>query len=741
MLSAALSLAASLSLVAAVSMSEAEELRLPISPWALSAFQASPSLDVDLLAATISCLVALLALLALAFRGTGTSSDTASVLWIAAAASFFVVAGRTPLGLVMGWLALDLAIVLALQGGRWALVAGQLGLLAAILGLSALPPGTQSLSRDSLTSTTPTVRYWLLVAGFVRMGLYPIWWTVPPSRPYMLWASVSARLAPTICGLYILLRAAGITPYGQAFPSAALLPALVAVVGGAVLAWLADDRAAALDWTTVHHAGLAFMAATVGGPMGVYFALVLLIDLAISRAVLYGAVGARGPRLGRLAAWLATACALGLPPTVGFAGRWLLYRELLNWDLTTVLAVTVFASLLASASLVTTVSRPRTGSNVKGHVAILLLAVSTLGVVLGVGFDYLSTWLAVLADYEPHLPWADIASSLRYAGNAQRSVLLMSAILVPGLIGAVIGQLRRRPTEYRSAARHHWSNLLRLNRAAGAIGVSLVAIGGFVQRAAGQREGRQDMAWTMLAVTAISAAVVAVQARPEATPPLPAPLTPLLLLGATAIAATGLLARSYASHLVALGAAYIYASGLLALLAGLQVVDTTQGAPTIVATIKLLSGGLVVGILAISVVQLPFDRRLADAAQRLHGLLSYEATSTRRVLPAIALAVAVVISYGIHSYSLPPGLLPDALLQPALIIAAGGILSVVFAVSVVHLVVGVFMAMIGFEMVYARLDPGLLVTGGLATLQLMLALVASYFVGAAGADAGEQDPG
>jgi hypothetical protein len=39
------------------------------------------------------------------------------------------------------------------------------------------------------------------------------------------------------------------------------------------------------------------------------------------------------------------------------------------------------------------------------------------------------------------------------------------------------------------------------------------------------------------------------------------------------------------------------------------------------------------------------------------------------------------------------------------------------------------MALTAFEIAYARLDPGLVITGGLGAFQLTFAVVASYFLG------------
>jgi hypothetical protein len=76
-------------------------------------------------------------------------------------------------------------------------------------------------------------------------------------------------------------------------------------------------------------------------------------------------------------------------------------------------------------------------------------------------------------------------------------------------------------------------------------------------------------------------------------------------------------------------------------------------------------------------------------------------------------------------------------------LCAGGVLTAVFAGSSLRLAIGVLAALAGFELIYARIDPGLLITGGLAVFQMTFALVASLFLGPAppeSAPAGSEPP-
>jgi hypothetical protein len=131
------------------------------------------------------------------------------------------------------------------------------------------------------------------------------------------------------------------------------------------------------------------------------------------------------------------------------------------------------------------------------------------------------------------------------------------------------------------------------------------------------------------------------------------------------------------------------------------------------------------------VLQAPIDRRLVESARRLRQIRAPtgESALSERLLPVFSLGAAGLLAYGMHSAAVPDQLLPAALLKPALMLAGGGILTAVFARTALQLSCGVILVLIGFELAYTRLDPGLLITGGLASFQLLLAIVASHFLG------------
>jgi hypothetical protein len=217
------------------------------------------------------------------------------------------------------------------------------------------------------------------------------------------------------------------------------------------------------------------------------------------------------------------------------------------------------------------------------------------------------------------------------------------------------------------------------------------------------------------------------------------PLAFAFFLVAAVSAVVIVMASSPLPTLAALAVAYVL-SGSLIVLAG----SNAGGVVLIVALIKVRGGAIVLAILAISVPRADGDGRLPSAASRLRQLSDVPLEGAARLLAMLALAVALLLAYGVPAPNSPEALaaaLPAALLRPAMTLVAGGLLCVLFARSPLRLAAGVLLALVGFELIYARLDPGLVVTGGLAVFQLLFAIVASHFVDLDAARSDPREPG
>jgi hypothetical protein len=713
-----------LALAAWVLAHRGQDLSLSLPAW----FEAIPGsgigLSVDALAAVCLVLIAgssLVVSLRLLDR-ISQATALAAPLAVAAAAAVFVVAGRVPLGLVLAWLLLDGALALA-GAGRRGLLTGQAGLLCVLMGLLALPTVALALDAPEVLAAgaerVERLQGWLVLGAAVRMGVYPMWWAVPRTDRRSPWLGGLTRLAPIVAGGYLALRAMQLSRPAEALASGALLPLAVVLVAGAVLAWLAREPIESLDWRLVTQATLVLLALRPGGPAFRGLGLVLLVNLVLCGLVLFLTADLPRRRPVTLVRRLADASLVGLPLTLGFQGRWPLYGEL-ALAAPLVLALVVVGTTLAA--------RPRSIGGpplipALGDLWAVELAAVALAVVLAVGGLLPFVWSPLQAAVvglpaEPALMGL-VAELGRPEGRAL-SLLLVLLLLAPPVVGELLRRLPGSADPAMRSRRTSARRLLRLTELADAAARAVVWAGGALQGATGLAEGRRARMWTLVAVVVI--AVMAL--NPPIEPGGPAAAVPwpatALLLAAGAVAAVMLLTRRADATLGALAAGY-------ALLVGALVVS---GVPAVVAAIKLVAGALVVAMLALAVAEMPIDRHVARRAHRLRTLGRAELGVPARPVLALALATALVTVLGIHAVSLPLEV-PDTVLHPALALVAGGVLTAVTARSPLRLVSGVLLALVGFEMAYARLDPGLLIAAGLAMFELLLAVVASYFLGLA----------
>jgi len=703
---------------------------LVLVPWSASAFPTSVSLVAVPLTAGMLALVAGLGALAAARAWQlGDAEHAAAPLMVAAGACLFVLGAANPLGLVLGWVVLDVVLFVFTGRSRAGLIAGQVGLLMAVAAAitvpwppaAALGPGPEGLPFAGLTAAG---RFWLLSAGAVRMGLYPLWWAVPPGdrdRPY---TALGTRLAPMVAGGTIVLLVAGLTPLGEGLTAPALMPTLVSISGAAALSWLASSRSESLDWQSAAQGALLVMAAMIGGPVGQAVGVLLLADLAITRAGLLLCAGHQSTRPTRAALWVLAAAAAALPPGLAFAGRWLLYRELLFAGLGgAVLAIVVATTLTTSAlwdGLRLRAPAPRDGRGLAATVA----ALAAVHVLLGPALPWLGGVLAAMAGTTLPSPLAELWFGLGNRATLANTVVLSVAVLVPALAAALMG---RNPRALGDARRRGARRALRLGGLATVIGAALVRAGAALHLTSGLLESRRAMAWTVAAAAITGAAMVVSPLDPTRAPPPATVLGGAVFVVAAVIGAVMVLGRAPGLTLGALAAGHAYAAIVLWLVA----------VPIPVAAMALVGGLLATAILAIGVLQAPIDRRLPGAALRL-ARAGAPVAGEGRGLPAVALAVGLLVSYGMQSAALPEAM-PAAVVRPAFALATAGVLAAVFARSPLRLAAGVLMALTGFQIAYARLDPGLLVTAGLAVFQLLFAVVASYYVGTPDEDPLDQE--
>ena len=722
-------------------------LEFVIAPWAGEAFVDAPALRVDVLTALCLALIALCAFLA-QLRAVGempgpgeeaglaeppfdpdSAPTTLVALWpgrprssmlVPAAAALFTAGTHAPLGLALSWVLLDLALAGPGRGGRRTLLGGQLGLFLALAGL------------------TGAGRAYLVAAGAVRAGLYPVSWSLPRSDDARPWRALGLRVPVTIAGLHLAFVAGERLSLGAGLDRPTLIAGMLAVFFGALLAHLAKKGARGQDWATSSHAGLVLLALGLNDPFGRAIAVALLLAFVLLSCVRYVAagLGERAPaRAGRGIAWAAL---VGLPPTLGFAARWMLYDVLLVRGQRASLAALAVAA--AAAVLLAVPPRARWLPSPPARRFVVpftwvVLAVAGLELALGLAFPLVSALAqATGASGLPH-PLAILGSSLAVLADpearggamgtvgdaALRLVLIGSAPLLGWLLRRFASTAKVSPPAADSALR----TVLGLD-AVFELGLRwTLRFGELAQVRSGLVEGRRAMATSLLGAIALGAALFGPRAETSAAawPALP---TWPLLVGALATVVAMHLPRARLWTLLALVAGHALAGLHLAL----------AGAPLFVGLVQLLVGLLAAGMLAISVMQAPIDRRLVAAARRLRDLRArgalgpdFERTrGSERLVLLLSLAVMAGIALGLPAAA-GASRLVGAALVPAFVLLAGGLLTVLHARSALHLSCGVLLSLTGFVAIYGLLDAGLLITGVLAVVQLLFAVVASAFVG------------
>jgi formate hydrogenlyase subunit 3/multisubunit Na+/H+ antiporter MnhD subunit len=212
------------------------------------------------------------------------------------------------------------------------------------------------------------LRYSLLVPGVIPPAalllLLGAAWVRTAQIPFQGWALFSAETpAPVstmllggwglLAGPYLWLRF--VSRMARHTPNeVALIAGSISLIVGAVLALRQASPRRVQAGDTASRLGLLWVALGVNGPLGIAAAIFLLLDFVLSKVLFHMALSGAG-RLGRpirqtlfaLAMWGAA----GLPPSVGFIGRWLLVLGLLQAGRLVYLPVILLATPLTLAYL------------------------------------------------------------------------------------------------------------------------------------------------------------------------------------------------------------------------------------------------------------------------------------------------------------------------------------------------------------------------------------------------------
>jgi multicomponent Na+:H+ antiporter subunit D len=248
-------------------------------------------------------------------------------------------------------------------------------------------------------------------------------------------AAALAALGSTVAAYALVRVTYGV--FGAAFFEAVptvrtvlLAAAAASVVAGGVLALRATDVRRLLAYSSVSQFGLVALGVGLASPTALAGALVALVGHAVAKGGLFVAAGtfdrsygvrsvadcaglARRTPLGAFAVVALAVSLVGLPPTVGFAGKWLLALGAVETGQWAVAAVVVLSTLLSLAYAGRLVERLYLDeSSVDGTVAAdgglparpdplglsFVVASAALVVALGLGAGALTDWFGPVVE-------------------------------------------------------------------------------------------------------------------------------------------------------------------------------------------------------------------------------------------------------------------------------------------------------------------------------------------------------
>jgi hypothetical protein len=437
--------------------------------------------------------------------------DMAHTLWLAAAGLVFVCSTNV-LTLATGAILLDTALAMRLSPGLSREPAGRVwGLLTitgwVLLGVLVLlgEDGLRAPLAGRQFTALELALLWLI--AMIRAGVYPLhFWLTGPGQPADHERIALYLIGPTT-GLWLLglvHEAAG--PQWLHRPEWAALGAL-ALLGTALIAWVADDERARWRWIVLNRISLVVMAAYVAEAAGPPVLVWPLVTFSLGGTLLAVGQVIRARWGWRLPAWVAGLVVWGVPGTPGFLARLAL---ILPTDLAAALSVFVIIlvaeTLLVAALWQISVGSPATAEDDGPAVTSPPAAVTVVRLSLALGllavpviaWGWKPAGLAALTGLPtdpafPELPWL--------LTHARRSV--WTGLLFSGAAGVGLGLLRERVFGQMRGWQQGITAIVSLEWLYRAVAAGLTLVGSGLQYFATLGEGEGYLGWLALAVLVV----------------------------------------------------------------------------------------------------------------------------------------------------------------------------------------------------------------------------------------------
>ncbi len=275
--------------------------------------------------------------------------------------------------------------VLALKAALGYLLAGLAGSLLFLLGIDFLYAAHGEVTLAALSRGTPDanslIAIALVVSGLLlKAALFPLHFWMPAAHANAM-SPASAILSALVvkAALYIVVRL-----FGTGNPALDAVGLVIGAMGAAAIVWGSVQALRArrlklvVAYSTVAQIGLISMAFALAGSAGAEIAwrgaVMLILAHGVAKAAMFLAVGRMAEVMGHdrlaglnragpaaapaLAAFAIAAVSLiGLPPSAGFIGKWLLLEAGLTSGAWLWLVVLVLSTALSAAYLWRVVSR------------------------------------------------------------------------------------------------------------------------------------------------------------------------------------------------------------------------------------------------------------------------------------------------------------------------------------------------------------------------------------------------
>lgn len=225
-----------------------------------------------------------------------------------------------------------------LRGALVYVVVNLVGSVVFLAGVGAVYHLTGSLDLGQIAANDELARgllvpaALLLIGMILKVGLFPLHSWVP-----VLYSHARPSVAAALAGALVNIGAYGLLRFGVAiFPAARAEAALVlmllgiaSVLYGSILAVARDEPAEIAAYLSITQAGYVVLAFGVADTVGIAAALLAMLSGSLEKGSMFLALASEG-RARRAAAFIGAASAAGMPLTLGFAAKVLLFRAVLE---------------------------------------------------------------------------------------------------------------------------------------------------------------------------------------------------------------------------------------------------------------------------------------------------------------------------------------------------------------------------------------------------------------------------